>query len=166
MRITSTRSYAPSSAPRTRSSTSSARSCRAGWKLGSYLTSAPGLQRDLGPWSPWGRFLKMRRRFDAAIERLIAEGRADERLGERTDVLALLLQATYDDGSPMTNEQLKDQLLSILVAGHETTAASLAWTVERLRRHPRSSSGSVPRPRTADRRFARRRSARCSARGR
>ncbi|MBO9533702.1 MAG: cytochrome P450 [Solirubrobacteraceae bacterium] len=105
-------------------------------KLGSYLTSAPALQKDLGPWSPWGKFLRMRRRFDAAIDRLIADGRADERLAERTDVLALLLQASYDDGSPMTNAQLKDQLLSILVAGHETTAASLSWTVERLRRHP------------------------------
>lgn len=105
-------------------------------KLGSYLTALPVAQRDLGRRSPWGRFLEYRRRFDAAIERLIAAGRADPRLAERTDVLAMLLQARYDDGSPMSDAQLADQLLSILVAGHETTAAQLAWTIERLRRHP------------------------------
>jgi cytochrome P450 family 138 len=108
-----------------------------GWvKLGSYLTSLPPAQRDLGPLSPWGRFVRYRRRFDASIERLVADGRADERLSDRTDVLALLLQATYDDGTAPGLPELKDQLLSILVAGHETTAASLAWAVERLRRHP------------------------------
>ncbi len=105
-------------------------------KLGSYLTALPAAQRDLGRWSPWGRFLAYRRRFDAAIDRLIAGGRADPRLSDRTDVLAMLLQATYDDGSPVSDAELKDQLLSILVAGHETTAAQLAWTIERLRRHP------------------------------
>lgn len=108
-----------------------------GWvKLGSYMTSLPQAQHDLGPWSPWGRFLRYRKRFDAAIERLVADGRADERLEERTDVLAMLLQARYDDGEPISLPELKDQLLSILVAGHETTAAQLAWAVDRLRRHP------------------------------
>lgn len=113
------------------------RSFLPGWvKLGSYMTSLPPAQRDLGPLSPWGRFLRYRRRFDAAIDRLLAEGRSDPHLADRTDVLAMLLQARYDDGSAMTDAQLKDQLLSILVAGHETTAAQLAWTIERLRRHP------------------------------
>lgn len=108
-----------------------------GWvKLGSYMTSLPQAQHDLGPWSPWGRFLRYRKRFDAAIERLIADGRADARLDERTDVLAMLLQARYDDDTPISNAELKDQLLSILVAGHETTAAQLAWAMDRLRRHP------------------------------
>lgn len=113
------------------------RSFLPGWvKLGSYLTSAPWAQHDLGPLSPWGRFKRYRRRFDAAIDRLIADGRADPNLADRNDVLALLLQARYDDGTEITAPELKDQLLSILVAGHETTAASLAWTIERLRRHP------------------------------
>lgn len=105
-------------------------------KLGSYLTALPVAQRDLGRRSPWGRFLAYRRRFDEAIGRLIGDGRSDPRLAERTDVLAMLLQARYDDGTPMSDAQLKDQLLSILVAGHETTAAQLSWTIERLRRHP------------------------------
>jgi cytochrome P450 family 138 len=113
------------------------RSFLPGWvKLGSYMTALPPAQKDLGPLSPWGRFVRYRRRFDAAIDRLIADARADERLADRRDVLAMLLQASYDDGSPVTEAELKDQLLSILVAGHETTAAQMAWTIERLRRHP------------------------------
>ncbi|MBO9532037.1 MAG: cytochrome P450, partial [Solirubrobacteraceae bacterium] len=105
-------------------------------RLGSYLTTVPQVHHDLGPWSPWGRFLRYRKRFDAAIQRLIAEGRADARLEERDDVLAMLLQARYDDGQPITDAELKDQLLAILVAGHETTANQLAWGTDRLRRHP------------------------------
>ncbi|MEH3053432.1 MAG: cytochrome P450 [Patulibacter minatonensis] len=108
-----------------------------GWvKLGSYMTSLPQLQKDLGPLSPWGRFVRYRRRFDAAIDRLLAAGRADPGLDERTDVLAMLLGARYEDGAPISDAELKDQLLSILVAGHETTAAQLAWAMDRLRRHP------------------------------
>lgn len=108
-----------------------------GWvKLGSALTSLPWAQRDLGRWSPWARFLKTRAIYDSLVEKLIERGRADPRLSEREDVLALLLQARYEDGTAMTREELSDQLLSLLVAGHETTAGSLAWTVERLRRNP------------------------------
>ncbi|MBJ7328306.1 MAG: cytochrome P450 [Solirubrobacteraceae bacterium] len=105
-------------------------------KLGSLLTSAPGLQRDLGRRSPWGRFLAYRRRFDGLVDRLIAQGRNDPNLTERSDVLALMLQARYDDGGEMTRDEIADQLLAMLVAGHETTAGTLAWAVERLRRHP------------------------------
>ncbi len=108
-----------------------------GWvKLGSMLTSLPWAQRDLGPWSPWARFLKTRALYDSLVRQLIEQGRADPNLSERGDVLALLLQARYEDGTAMTREELSDQLLSLLVAGHETTAGSLAWTIERLRRHP------------------------------
>jgi cytochrome P450 len=108
-----------------------------GWtKLGSWLTSAPWMHHDLGPWSPWGRFIRTRRIYDALIDRLIETGRQDPALGGRSDVLAMLLQARYDDGSEMTRDQLADQLLSLLVAGHETTAGTLAWAVDRIRRHP------------------------------
>ncbi len=105
-------------------------------KLGSFLTTAPWLRKDLGPWSPWRRFLGYRARYEAIVDRLIDQGRRDPRLAERTDVLALLLQARYDDGEPMSRQELADVLLSLLVAGHETTAGTLAWSVERLRRHP------------------------------
>jgi cytochrome P450 family 135 len=57
-------------------------------------------------------------------------------LAERDDVLSLLLQARHDDGSPMTDVELRDELMTLLVAGHETTASALAWAMERLVRHP------------------------------
>src|SRR5258706_10108004 len=68
---------------------------------------------------------------------MIDEALADHRLQERSDVLALLLGAHYDDGSPMSRSAIADELLTLLAAGHETTATTLAWAVERLRRHPR-----------------------------
>jgi cytochrome P450 len=95
------------------------------------------LRRDLGPWSPWGRVQRSRRRYDEIIAGLISEARADPALEDRTDVLALLLQARYEDGSAISDSHVADELLTLLVAGHETTATTLAWTVERLRRHPR-----------------------------
>ncbi|MEU9823254.1 cytochrome P450 [Pseudonocardia alni] len=94
-------------------------------------------RRDLGPWSPWGRYLAHRRRFDELVGRLIAIGRADPDLAARRDVLVLMLQARYDDGSAMSDAAVCDQLLTMLAAGHETTATSLAWALERLSRHPR-----------------------------
>ena len=51
-------------------------------------------------------------------------------------MLSMLLQARHEDGSPMSDEELRDELMTLLVAGHETTASSLAWAVERLVRHP------------------------------
>ena len=57
-------------------------------------------------------------------------------LEEREDILSMLVQARDEDGSPMTDEELRDELVTLLVAGHETTATSLGWTLERLVRHP------------------------------
>lgn len=104
--------------------------------LGSRMALLRFAQRDLGPWSPWGRFLRMRRAFDVHVDRLVAAARADPQLEQRSDVLSLLVQARHEDGSPMSRDQIADQLLTILAAGHETTASTLAWSVERLRRHP------------------------------
>ena len=105
-------------------------------KLGSRLVGLTFLHRDLGPRSPWGRFQRMRRLCEEEIGELIEETRRDPRLGERGDVLALLAQATHEDGSSMTNSEIYDQLGTLLVAGHETTATTLSWAVERIRRHP------------------------------
>ena len=69
---------------------------------------------------------------------LIAERRHAADLAERTDVLSMLLLARYDDGSAMTDQEIRDELVSLLVAGHETTATSLAWAYERLTRTPGS----------------------------
>ena len=78
----------------------------------------------------------LRRRYDAIVESLLA--RAEQGgLDGREDILAMMLQSRYDDGSAMGHSEIADQLLTLLSAGHETTATTLAWTVERLRRHPR-----------------------------
>jgi cytochrome P450 len=104
--------------------------------LGLGLLVPPRMRRDLGPWSPWRRYLRYRRRFDAAVDSLIADARADPALEERSDVLALLVQARYEDGEPLPDRHIADELLTLLASGHETTASSLAWAVERLSRHP------------------------------
>jgi cytochrome P450 len=97
----------------------------------------PAVRRDYGRWSPAGRAAKLRRRYDAIVSGLIADARTDPEFEERGDVLALLLRARYDDGSPISDDHVADELLTLLAAGHETTATTLAWAVERLRRHPR-----------------------------
>lgn len=104
-------------------------------ELGSKLAVLPVPQWDLGRFSPWGRFHAMRRDYDAIVDRLLAKAEQDD-LDGRDDVLALMLQARYDDGGRMSRDEIADQLLTLLTAGHETTATSLAWTFERLRRHP------------------------------
>ncbi|WP_326953526.1 cytochrome P450 [Amycolatopsis sp. NBC_01286] len=102
--------------------------------LGSRLAVLPISKK--GRLNPWRRFERLRREYDAIVDRLIAKARADERLDERDDVLALMLQSRYDDGAELSREEIADQLLALLTAGHETTATTLAWAVERLRRHP------------------------------
>jgi cytochrome P450 len=104
--------------------------------LGSRLAALPIPTVDFGWWSPWGRFWLLRREYDAIIDGLITKAQRDENLGERDDVLALMLRSRYDDGSGMSRSEIADQLLTLLAAGHETTATTLAWAVERLRRHP------------------------------
>jgi cytochrome P450 len=94
-------------------------------------------QKDLGPWSPWGRFLRMRKRIDEVCDELMEEARRDPNLEERSDMLALLVQATHEDGTAMSDEEIRDQLMTMMIAGHETTASTLAWAIERLRRNPR-----------------------------
>jgi cytochrome P450 len=73
---------------------------------------------------------------DELIYEEIQRHRGAPDLAERDDVLSLLLQARHDDGSPMSDVELRDELMTLLVAGHETTASALAWAVERLVRHP------------------------------
>ena len=105
--------------------------------VGSVLHQLPTVVgRDFGRWSPGGRLLRYRRRIDAVIDSLIAKARADPNFEERTDVLALLLQARYENGDPIPDRHIADELLTLVAAGHETTASQLAWIVERLRRHP------------------------------
>jgi cytochrome P450 len=90
----------------------------------------PGLRR--GP--EWARFIRQREETDALLFDLINERRRDGGGGD--DVLAMLLDARHEDGSPMTEQELRDELMTLLVAGHETTASELAWAFERLARAP------------------------------
>jgi cytochrome P450 family 135 len=95
-----------------------------------------------GPLSPWGRFVAARRRADELLHAEI-EARRREGDAERDDVLSLLLAARDEDGRALSDEELRDELMTLLVAGHETTATALAWTLERLARHPRALAGVV-----------------------
>lgn len=107
-------------------------------RYASFLVITPAwLRRDVGPWSFGGRYAKSRRRYDAIINELIDRAREDPNLQSRTDILSIMVQARYEDGSAISASHIADELLTLLVAGHETTATSLAWTIERIRRHPR-----------------------------
>jgi cytochrome P450 len=82
-------------------------------------------------------FHRLHGRVDELIYELIAERRRAADLHAREDVLSMLLEARHQhDRSPMSDEELRDELLTLLTAGHETTATALAWAVERLIRHP------------------------------
>jgi cytochrome P450 len=85
------------------------------------------------------RFPAFRRRTDRVDEligREISERRRAEDLAEREDILSMLVAARHEDGSPMSDAEIRDELLTLLVAGHETTATALSWAIERLVRHP------------------------------
>ncbi len=98
----------------------------------------PGaLRRDLGRWSPWGQFRRRLRAADALLYEEIARRRAETDLEDRTDVLSLLMRARDEDGGAMTDVELRDELMTMLLAGHETTATGLAFAFDLLLREPR-----------------------------
>jgi cytochrome P450 len=99
------------------------------------------LARILEHVGPFAEFARLQKETDALLFELIDERRGDQ--GERDDVLAMLLEARHEDGSPMSDQELRDELMTLLVAGHETTASSLAWAFERLSRLPRVLSRLV-----------------------
>lgn len=99
-------------------------------------TMVPPLRRDLGPLSPWARFIAAREAVDEVLYAEIARRREDPALPSRTDIFSMLLQARDEHGEPLTDTELRDELITLLVAGHETTATGLTWAFERLVRHP------------------------------
>jgi cytochrome P450 len=99
------------------------------------ISLLPPAQRLLSGVGRMGGFERSREHADRLIYELIDERRRD-RSGGADDVLALLLEARHGDGSPMSAEELRDELITALVAGHETTASQLAWAVDRLAREP------------------------------
>jgi cytochrome P450 len=100
-----------------------------------FFLPAP-FRRDLGRWSPWGRFRRRLALADRRIYEEIARRRAEPDLEERTDVLSLLLRARDEDGEPMSDAELRDELMTMLAAGHETTATGLSFAFDLLLRHP------------------------------
>jgi cytochrome P450 len=88
----------------------------------------PAFRVDLGPFSPWGRALRKQKQADAMLFAEIGARRARDTAGQE-DVLSLLLTARDEEGRPMTDAELRDELVTLLVAGHETTATALTWAL-------------------------------------
>jgi cytochrome P450 len=103
---------------------------------GQIMMLLPVARTDLGPLSPGGRFARRLRAADAVLAEEIEERRAQPDLEERSDVLSLLLRARDEEGRAMTNAELRDELFTMLAAGHETTATGLASAFELLLRNP------------------------------
>src|SRR6184192_1248451 len=99
------------------------------------LLLMPWLQRDLGPFSPGGRFVRLAREVDDLLFAELTRRRAEGVAG-RDDILSMLIAARDEDGQPMTDQELRDEMLTLLLAGHETTATSLAWVFHRVLERP------------------------------
>jgi cytochrome P450 family 135 len=102
------------------------------------------VRHEVGPMSPWARFLKRRRALDkllyeeiASHRRVVAEGSAGD------DVLSMLIEAELDDGSKLTDEQIRDELVTLIVAGSETTATALAWSFDLILHRPGATARIV-----------------------
>ncbi|MEZ4308450.1 MAG: cytochrome P450 [Polyangiaceae bacterium] len=99
----------------------------------------PSLQRDLGPFTPWRRLKRIFDELERVIYREIAERRAEVESGAaagRDDVLTMLLEARDEGGQGMSDREIRDQINTLVVAGHETTATTLAWAFERVLSNP------------------------------
>jgi cytochrome P450 len=105
-------------------------------RLGQLMAFTPAPPRWARRRSPWARLDEFREAFDRIVFTLIAHAEADPGLGERTDILALLVRSRHDDRTGMSRLAIADELLTLIGAGHETTASALGWVFERLRRHP------------------------------
>jgi cytochrome P450 len=96
----------------------------------------PWLRREMGGRSPWGHFVATRQRTDALLFDVIRQRQNDPDVAQRDDVLSMLVQARDENGEAMTVEELRDELMTLLLAGHETTATSLAWCFQLLLHNP------------------------------
>ncbi|MBD2168306.1 cytochrome P450 [Calothrix membranacea FACHB-236] len=103
--------------------------------LSSSFLFFPFLQQDLGAWSPWGKFVRDREKIDQLLYAEIAERRSQPD-PNRTDILSLLMSAHDEEGQPMTDQELRDELMTLLFAGHETTATAMAWALYWTHYHP------------------------------
>ncbi|MUL81573.1 cytochrome P450 [Mycobacterium sp. CBMA247] len=112
----------------------------------SLAVASPGLLRR----RPWRTLQRNIEEADRLLYAEIADRRADPEVATRTDVLAMLVRSANEDGRTMTDRELRDQLMTLLVAGHETTATGLSWALERLTRHPAVLDKAVRAAREGD----------------
>jgi cytochrome P450 family 138 len=103
-------------------------------KLGSLMAFVPTPRFRTGRHSPWGKLDEFRRSFDRIVFTLIDRAVADPALGDRNDILALLVRSRHEPA--MSRPDICDEVLAYISAGHESTASALGWAFERLRRHP------------------------------
>lgn len=106
-----------------------------GNRFGVSLLYFPILCQDCGPLSPWGRFVRARRRIDQLLYEQIAERRMHPDVS-RHDILSLLMSARDEAGEGLTDAELRDELMTLLVAGHETTATALTWALYWIHKFP------------------------------
>ena len=93
------------------------------------------LQINLGPLTSWQRIRKLSHEIDTVLYEQIAQRKVAAQNG-RTDIMAMLVEARDEDGRPMSAQELRDEMITMLVAGHETTATALSWVVHRLLQNP------------------------------
>jgi cytochrome P450 family 110 len=103
--------------------------------LRSSMLFFPVLQRDWGTWTPWGRMKQRQRQIHDLLQAEIVERRTKGQ-AEQTDILSLMMAARDDQGQAMTDAELRDELLTLLFAGHETTATTLAWAFYQIHNQP------------------------------
>jgi len=100
------------------------------------LALVPGMRRDLGPFKTWTDFVNRRAELDEALFAEMRERRSAGDLEKRDDILSMLMVARDEDGELMTDVELRDELMTLLLAGHETTASSLSWFFDLVLHHP------------------------------
>ena len=106
-----------------------------GSPLSASMLFFPILQQDLGAWSPWGRFLRQKQQIDSLIYAEIQE-RREQGDTNRTDILSLLMAARDEAGAALTDVELHDELMTLLTAGHETTATAITWALYWIHKQP------------------------------
>jgi cytochrome P450 family 110 len=109
----------------------------------------PILRRNLGPLSPWGNFVSKRERIDRLIYDEIAERRMRPN-ASRNDILTLLMSARDEAGEALTDVELRDELMTLLIVGHETTATALTWAFYWIHKFPKVREGVLAELQAAD----------------
>ena len=120
--------------------------------MGNLAVLDPRFRTAAGPFSPGGRFKRRRERLDALVYQRIAAARATNG-GQHDDILSMLIRVGREDGSPISDVELRDELVGLLVAGQESTGAALAWTFDLLLRHPPAHARVVAEARLGESRF-------------